>query len=200
MSQRADRSANQTAADEPDSGGRHRQRDARGEPGLILHQLAERRTGPMATGHRDRAGDQADERMHAEQFREQHADTVLRCREPGREQPEQEHLRSAHLEQREAGAKPDRREERDHHRRLQRRVEFERKERTESQRRSEGGEEEPADNRRRDVVATQERDTPAHPVPDEQDKGGDSERLDHVQSYDRHVRARFRRAVGAASA
>jgi len=64
--------------------------------------------------------------MDAQPLGQQHADTVLDRGEPARQRPEQQHLRPADLQQRQARPEADGREEGDHERRLERGVELER--------------------------------------------------------------------------
>ena len=66
-----------------------------------------------------------EQRVKAETERERDAGKVLHDGEARREQEEAQHLGTADLEQRQARAEADRREERDHERALQRRVELE---------------------------------------------------------------------------
>ena len=66
------RSANQPAADQPECRRGHRERAHRREAVLVFHQLAERRARAVPAGHRDRAGDQAEEGMHAERSGREH--------------------------------------------------------------------------------------------------------------------------------
>ena len=50
-----------------------------------------------------------------------------------------------------------------------------------SEAKSHGGEQEPADDGRRDVVGVEDADALADPVADEQQDGGQRQRLDHVE-------------------
>jgi hypothetical protein len=189
--ERADRAADDAAAHQPERRRGQGQRHAAGEVILVLHQLAERRAGAVAAGHRDRPGNQAEERVHAERLRGGDPDAVLQDREHRGEPPEQQHLRAAHLQQAEARAEPDRREERNHQRRLQRRVEVERDDAAEPQRERDRGEQEPADDRRRNVVAVEHADAAAHAVAGEEDDRRQGERLNEIEleQHRGHVRA-----------
>ncbi len=173
--------ANQSSADEPERRRRHGERHAAGEPVLVFHQLAERGAGAVAAGHRNRPGDQAEQRVHVEHLRQRHPDRVLEGREHRRQAPEQEHLRSAHPQQAQARPQADGGEERNHQRGLERRVELEGDETLQPQHEADGGEQEPAHHRGRDVVAVQDRHLTADPVADEQHDGGERQRLHHVE-------------------
>ena len=63
--------------------------------------------------------------MQAERQRDQDADHVLQDRKHGSDQKESQHLRTADPQQRQTRPKTDRREEGDHQRTLQRRIELE---------------------------------------------------------------------------
>src|SRR5690606_41384696 len=84
---------------------------------------------------------------------DENADQVLQDREDRGDDEEAQHLRATDAQQGQTRRKTDRREERDHQRRLQRRVELEQRDALIA--RNENGErdEQAADDRRRDVVA-----------------------------------------------
>ena len=111
------------------------------------------------------------------------ADDVLDHGDHRREQEEEHHLRPADPQQRQAGAEADGREERDHQRRLQGRVEGDERP---SRPRGHGDQQrhqQPADDRRRQVVARQQRHERADAVADEQDDAGEREGLDEIEGH-----------------
>ena len=122
---RADRSAHEPPGHDANHRGGDRERSgARHAGGFELGSKRESGGGP--TGERDRSREHAHQRVLPEQRRDAGADHVLQERHHRREEKEHDHGRTANAQQRHARAEPDRREERDHQGRLQRRVELDR--------------------------------------------------------------------------
>ena len=94
---------------------------------------------------------------------------------------EDEDQRSADAQQRQARAKADGREKRVLQRRLQRRVEGDRREPALVRDAQDGGHEQAADDRRRDVVPAEQRDPPLDAVADEEHDTGQREGLNQIE-------------------
>ena len=123
----------------------------------LLEQRREREPGGGPAGQRHRAGEHAHQRVLAEQPRHAGADDVLQRRRDRRDDHHHEHERTATREHAKAGAEADRREERVLQRHLQRGVEGDERRRSAIDEREEGGDRQPADDRRGNVVARQHR-------------------------------------------
>ncbi len=102
----------------------------------------------------------------------------------GREQEEDDHRRTTDAQQRHACAEPDGREERDHQRRLQRRVELDRIPEVGPIERQEDRDEQPADDRRGDVVFGERRDDAADEISCEQHHAREGDGLNQVQRHE----------------
>ncbi len=176
---RADRPADQAAAD--DSADRDCDRDGRrADDTRLLEERGECEAGRRATRERHGSRQHAKERVQPEADRDQDADDVLDDRKHGREQEEPEDLWPADLQQRQARAESDGREERDHQRALQGRIEFD-----ERQALAVGDEncdrhEQSAEYRRRQVVSIEDRNEAAEPMPAEEGNAGEGEGVDQV--------------------
>ena len=121
----ADRPAHHAAGDNADHRRGDGERGGAGNAG-VLEERSERQAGRRTAGQRHRSGEHAHQRMLAKAPRDRDADDVLQRGDDQCNDEKQQHQRPAALEQRQAGRKSDRREERVLQRHLQRRVELER--------------------------------------------------------------------------
>jgi hypothetical protein len=176
-----DGAADEAAAHQAEGRRRHRQGQPTRDAVVFLQEFSEGCAGAVAARHRDRPGDQAYERLHTEHRGQRHPYAALHDRQHGGQTPEQEDLRSAHLQQAQAGAESDRREKGDHEGRLQRGVELEGEDAGQAQQQGGKGEQEPAHHRCRDVVAIEHSDSPPDAVSHEEDQRRQRQRLDHVE-------------------
>ena len=175
----ADRTADQAAED--DAADRDRDRDGgRSGDARLLEERRKREAGRGTARQRDGAREHAEERVQPECDRHQHADDVLQDREHGRDQEETQHLRPADLEERQARAEADGREERDHERALQRRIERHERDALSARDQHRDRDEKPAEHRRRQVVAAENRDEAPEPVPEEERDAREGEGLYEV--------------------
>jgi hypothetical protein len=171
----ADEAARDDAADRDGDCDRRGARDAR-----LFEQRCEGEAGRGPAGQRDRAGEHAEQRVQPEAQRNHDADHVLQHCEDGRQQEKTQYLRSADLQQRQARAEPDRREERDHERALQRRVEGDQRRALAARDQHRDGDEEPAKHWCRQVVATEDRYQAAQALAEQQRHARKGEGLDEI--------------------
>ena len=175
----AHRSADQATRD--DAADRDGDRDRRcADDAGLFEERRECEPGRRPARQRHGSGQHAKQRVKPEAERDQDADDVLKDGKDGREQEEAKHLRPADLEQREARAKADRREEGDHHRALQRRVELDERHSLAARDEDGHGDDQAAEHRRRQVVALEDRHEAPEPVAEEQRDAGECERLDEI--------------------
>ena len=97
-----------------------------------------------------------------------------------RQQEEPQHIGPADLEQRQARAEADRREEGDHERALQRRVELQERHALAARDEYDHGDEQAAEHRRRQVVAGEHRHHPPQALAEQQGDAREGERLDEI--------------------
>jgi hypothetical protein len=121
----ADGSADQSACHDAAHRGHDGDGGGRGHARL-LERRRERQSCGRTAGERDRARKHAHERMLTECDGDARADDVLHERHAGREKKEDDDRSAADAQQRNACAEANRREERDLHRRLQRRIKSQR--------------------------------------------------------------------------
>ena len=154
--ERRDRAAHQPARHDAGHRRRHGERFRAGNPRL-LEERRERDAGRRPAGQRHRPGENAHQRMFAEQPGHAAADDVLQQGGDRGDDHHDEHERTATREHAKAGAEADRREERVLQRHLQRGVEGDERRGSAIDEREEGGERQPAHDRRGNVVARQHR-------------------------------------------
>ena len=129
---------------------------------------------------RDRAGEHAEQRMQPEADRHQDADDVLHDGEDRGQQEEAQHLGPADLEERQARAEADGREEGDHQRALQRRVELHEVHALAPRDEHRDGDQQAPEHGRRQVVAGEDRHQPPQALAEQQGDAREGEGLDEV--------------------
>ena len=135
----------------------------------------------MPARHRHAAREQSKQRILAEYHRQSDANGVLECRQQAREEPEQHDLHAPNAQQTEARTQSNGREERDHHRALQRCRELERKHSRLSQCERERRKQESAHHWCRNIESIENADALANAVAGEEDDCSKGNRLDHVE-------------------
>jgi hypothetical protein len=176
-----DGAADQAPRNKAEGGGGHGEGHRVRETELVLHQLPERRPRSMTAGHGDRAAEKPKKGIDAHPPGQGRAHSGLHQGEHARQNPEDQHLRSADFEQSEARAEADGGEEGDHQRRLERGVELEGQGPGLAQSHRDRREEEAADHGGGDVESIKEPDAAPDRVTHEEQDRGEGQGLDEVE-------------------
>lgn len=136
----------------------------------------------MAADERDRAGDQAHERMQAEQPGDRHAQRVLQDEERHQRHQEPHQPRPAQGELAQVGGEADAGEEQEQEIGAHRILELEAQPARAQEDGGKDGEQDPTHDRARDAVALEDADTPADEGAEQQDEAGGKERVERVEA------------------
>ncbi len=189
----ADGTANDAAQNDAAHSDSHRNRSGSGDTGLF-EQGCKCQTGRRPAGERDRTGQHAEQGIQPERQRHEDADHVLQDRERRRQQKESQYLRSTDAQQRQARTETDGGEERNHQRRLQRRIELEKRDPLAAGNENGNRHQQAADDGRGNVVSAEYRNVTAQAVSGQQRNAAEGECVDQVK-LEQTASPRITRAV-----
>jgi hypothetical protein len=154
----------------------------------LLEQRREGEPRRGTAGQRHRACEHAEERRRTDQPRSDDADDVLHDGADGRQKEKPDDERPSDFQKRNARAEADRREERDHQRVAEGRVEADERHPAHPADENRRGHDETADDGGGDVVARDRRNKPFDAVPEEEHQPGERNRLHQIQRNERRGR------------